>query len=112
MEMKDKLINALKTGESVNVEFKSCTNKISSSVYDTICSFSNRSGGLIILGVDDDMNIVGINKNQILDLKKNIINSLCNKELFLPTLRIEPEIVEVDEKYFIVIEGMEMQTKI
>ena len=104
MEMKDKLINALKTGESVNVEFKSCTNKISSSVYDTICSFSNRSGGLIILGVDDDMNIVGINKNQILDLKKNIINSLCNKELFLPTLRIEPEIVEVDEKYFIVIE--------
>jgi ATP-dependent DNA helicase RecG len=104
MEMREKLINALKTGESVNIEFKSCTNKISLSVYDTICSFSNRSGGLIILGVDDDMNLVGINRNQILDLKKNIINSLCNKELFLPTLRIEPEIVEFQEKFFIIID--------
>lgn len=80
--MIEKLINAIKTGESVNIEFKSCTNKISSSVYDTICSFSNRSGGLIILGVDDDMNLVGINRNQILDLKKNIINSLCNFEQY------------------------------
>ena len=103
MEMIEKLINAIKTGESVNIEFKSCTNKISSSVYDTICSFSNRSGGLIILGVDDDMNLVGINRNQILDLKKNIINSLCNKELFLPTLRIEPEIVEFQEKFLIIL---------
>lgn len=102
--MKERIRKALEIGENTNIEFKSCTNAISRSVYDTICSFSNRSGGLIILGFDDDNNLVGLNKNVAENLKKNIVNSLANRELFLPTLRIEPEIVNYEEKQLIVID--------
>lgn len=104
MDMEERIRKALKSGETTNIEFKSCTNKVSHSVYDTVCSFSNRSGGLIILGFDDDMNLIGIHKNIVQDLKKNIINSLGNRELFLPTLRIEPEIVEYEDKYLITLD--------
>ena len=67
---------ALTEGETTRVEFKSCRDKVSNSVYDTVCSFSNRSGGggLIILGFDDDKNLIGVNKNASLNLKNNIIN--------------------------------------
>lgn len=102
--MKERIRKALEIGEGTNIEFKSCTNGISSSVYDTISSFSNRSGGLIIIGFDDDKNLVGLNENSVENLKKNIVNSLANKELFVPTLRIEPEIVNYEDKLLIILD--------
>ena len=100
----ERIHKALTRGETTRVEFKSCRDKISNSVYDTVCSFSNHSGGLIILGFDDDMNLIGVNKNASVNLKKNIINTLGNKEVFFPKLTIEPEIEEYDGKTIIVID--------
>ena len=100
----ERIHKALTEGETTRVEFKSCKDKVSSSVYDTVCSFSNHSGGLIILGFDDDMNLTGVNKNASVNLKKNIINTLGNKEVFFPKLTIEPEIEEYDGKTIIVID--------
>ena len=53
---------------------------------------------------DDDMNLIGVNKNASVNLKKNIINTLGNKEVFFPKLTIEPEIEEYDGKTIIVID--------
>ena len=100
----ERIHKALTEGETTRVEFKSCRDKVSTSVYDTVCSFSNHSGGLIILGFDDDMNLTGVNKNASVNLKKNIINTLGNKEVFFPKLTIEPEIEEYDGKTIIVID--------
>ena len=100
----ERIHKALTGGETTRVEFKSCRDKVSNSVYDTVCSFSNHSGGLIILGFDDDMNLIGVNKNASVNLKKNIINTLGNKEVFFPKLTIEPEIEEYDGKTIIVID--------
>ena len=100
----ERIHKALTEGETTRVEFKSCRDKVSASVYDTVCSFSNHSGGLIILGFDDDMNLTGVNKNASVNLKKNIINTLGNKEVFFPKLTIEPEIEEYDGKTIIVID--------
>lgn len=36
-------------GEGVDIEFKSCTEEISNSVYETVCSFLNRTGGYILI---------------------------------------------------------------
>ena len=102
--MEQIICKAIETGENTNIEFKTCTDRVSNSVYETVCSFSNRSGGLIILGIDDNRNSIGINKNIVHDLKKNIINMLANKELFFPTLRIEPKIVEYQGKFLIVLD--------
>lgn len=48
--------------EKITIEFKSCTNEISESIYETGSSFSNRYGGWIIMGVQDGGIPVGIRK--------------------------------------------------
>lgn len=49
----DKIKDLLLHGENKHVEFKKCTDKVSASVYETVCSFLNAEGGYIFLGVDD-----------------------------------------------------------
>jgi ATP-dependent DNA helicase RecG len=41
----------LTAGEGLTVEFKKCVNELSKSVWETVCSFSNRYGGHLLLGV-------------------------------------------------------------
>ena len=48
---KIELLNLIHGGENIRVEFKKSTNEITKDVYDTVCSFSNRDGGIIVLGV-------------------------------------------------------------
>jgi ATP-dependent DNA helicase RecG len=41
----------IRDGEGLTVEFKRCAKELPKSVYETVCSFSNRYGGYILLGV-------------------------------------------------------------
>jgi ATP-dependent DNA helicase RecG len=50
----DKLKQLMRDGEGLAVEFKRFTNELPKSVYETVCSFSNRYGGHILLGVPND----------------------------------------------------------
>lgn len=55
-------------------------------MYETVCSFSNRYGGYIIMGVEDDGIPIGINPNIVKDMKKNFVNQLNNPDKMSPTL--------------------------
>lgn len=55
-------------------------------MYETVCSFSNRYGGYIIMGVEDDGTPIGINPNMVKDMKKNFVNQLNNPDKMSPTL--------------------------
>lgn len=46
--------NLLSKDEKITVEYKSCQYGIQEDVYETVCSFSNRYGGYIIMGAEDD----------------------------------------------------------
>ena len=50
----EKLRITLQIGETIAVEFKRCSNRIENDVYQSVCSFLNRFGGDIYLGVEDD----------------------------------------------------------
>ena len=41
----------LSKDEKITVEYKTCQYGIQEDVYETVCSFSNRYGGYIIMGV-------------------------------------------------------------
>lgn len=56
-EMFEKILSI---GETVAVEFKRCGNGIEHDTYETVCSFLNRFGGDIFLGVEDDRTVVGV----------------------------------------------------
>lgn len=57
--------------EKITIEYKSCTNEISDTVYETVSSFSNRYGGWIIMGVQDGGIPIGVNRNAAKDMKGN-----------------------------------------
>ena len=99
----DKIKKILSLRENKRVEFKKCTDQVSASVYETICSFLNAEGGHIFLGVNDDGVIIGINPKCAIDMTKSIINTLNNPEQFLPPMPINPEIIEIDGKLIIYI---------
>lgn len=90
-------------GENLTTEFKDCTNEVSGSVYETICSFLNHSGGSILLGVSDSGEVIGVNKKVAPNLIKVIINTVNNPELFTPRTAVYPEIVVIDGKVVIYI---------
>ena len=88
----DELRLALQDGEGISVEFKRCGNRPESDVFETVCSFANRQGGNIYLGVRDDGTIEGVNKQDSLSIRRNMINVANNPSLFssAPALQFEP----------------------
>lgn len=92
----------LTIGETVAVEFKRCGNGIESDTYETVCSFLNRFGGDIFLGVLDDGTVLGVPKNAVSDMIKNFIKVVSNPALFSPTVYLVPEKIEYDENHTII----------
>ncbi|MDR1083811.1 MAG: putative DNA binding domain-containing protein [Deltaproteobacteria bacterium] len=96
--MNTKIRKLLHDGEGLTIEFKRCHDKLSHTVYETVCSFSNRYGGDMLLGVEDDGTITGIARTAAKQLKKDFANALNNPQMFNPTLFVELDEVEVDGK--------------
>ena len=85
-------------GEGLTIEYKKCAEGLANSVFETVCAFSNRYGGYLILGVDDDGKIVGVKRSAAASMKKNFANMLNNPQKISPTLFLSLEDTEVDGK--------------
>lgn len=81
----------LKTGEGISVEFKRCGDLPKSDTFETICSFANRQGGNIFLGVLNNGTVVGINDDRALEIQRHIANVVNDPNLFnvAPALEME-----------------------
>ena len=97
----ERLDSIRKIGETVSVEFKRCGGNIEHDVYETVCSFSNRFGGDIFLGILDDGTVNGVPEKAAPDMVKNFISVLANPSLFSPTLCIDAEIMVYEGKTII-----------
>lgn len=60
----EEIKNIISQGEGMNIEFKKSTTDITKDVYETVCAFSNREGGHILLGVKDDGTVIGVDRNR------------------------------------------------
>lgn len=96
-----KIKTILDIGETIAVEFKRCGNGIESDVYETVCSFLNRFGGDIFLGVLDDGTVLGVPEKAAPDMIKNFISCISNPALFTPTVYLSPEIIQYESKTII-----------
>lgn len=90
-------------GEGINIEFKTCKDEISHSVYESVCAFLNHSGGYILLGVGDEGEILGINEKNLEQMTRNFINVINDPKLFSPKAYVSPLTIEIDNKKIICI---------
>lgn len=91
----------LEIGETVAVEFKRCGNGIGNDVYESVCSFLNRFGGDLFMGVLDDGTVIGVSEKSAPDMVKNFISCISNPAVFSPTIYLTPEVLIYEGKTII-----------
>jgi ATP-dependent DNA helicase RecG len=94
----ERLKKLLSQGEGISIEFKLCKDKISSSVYETVCSFANRYGGHIILGVDDKGGILGVDPSAVAHMQKDFAITVNNPQKISPPMSLTLEEYALDGK--------------
>ena len=80
----DDLHKILSRGENTHTEFKEAAKKLPASFYDTVVSFLNREGGVIVLGADDKGIVTGISPEAVEQMKKDIVTALNSKDIVNP----------------------------
>lgn len=113
--MKEEVISAInyvrkyKT-ETDRIEIKTASVSFSKKCYDTISSFSNKSGGLIIFGLSENNNFETEGVYDVNDLQKHITD-LCT-DAMEPSLR--PEIIsfEFENKNIVAVKVDEISQKL
>lgn len=90
MILPSELLALIEQGENHTVEFKKSTTDITKDVYETVCSFSNRDGGHIFLGVKDNGTILGIRSDCIDRMKKDFVTAVNNENKIYPPLYLTP----------------------
>lgn len=92
------------TGEKIDVELKESRNALNKDIYDTVASFNNRTGGHIILGVNDKREIVGVNPAKVDKMIKDFTTAINNPKKIYPPLYLTPEHIVIDGKDIIHIQ--------
>lgn len=100
---KEEILDLISQGEGVTIEFKECKNEVTSEVYPTVCSFSNRFGGHILMGVSDNGEIIGVNPNCVNGMRKNFYNIINNPQKISPTLYLSAEEIVIDDKIILYV---------
>jgi ATP-dependent DNA helicase RecG len=85
-------------GENICIEFKQGRNGFEDDAFQTVCSFLNRFGGDLFLGVSDDGKVCGVPAKSAADMIRNFIKRISNPEVFSPTIYLVPEIIEYKNK--------------
>ncbi len=80
----DELNIILSRGENIRTEYKEAREKVPGGFYQSVVSFLNREGGVIVLGADDEGKVTGIEAASIEQLKKDIVTALNNTEIIQP----------------------------
>ncbi len=96
------LVDEIKFGESVNIEFKREVPQKSEKYIKSVIAFANTAGGKIVIGIDDETHeIVGVDKDgvfKIIDNITNTISDMCCPQIF-PNIGVNT----IDGKSVIVI---------
>ena len=95
------LIKKISLGEDATIEFKR-TLPHRNSLADEITAFANARGGVILIGVDDTHEIVGIDQQQLDTAEKTVVE-ICADSIDL-VLFIVTEKLRIDDKNLLKIE--------
>ena len=95
-------------GESEALEFREMLQKKSYlRLAKTAVAFANTKGGTIVIGVDDDHQVVGCETKGLRDTVTNVLRSYCD-----PSPSIETEVVQYQDKALFVMRVLESKDQV
>lgn len=94
----------LKQKENIRLEFKEAVSALPGNLFETICAMLNRDGGDIILGVQDDGTVAGVNKDGMDAMVANLVNLSNNSQKLDPPFILYPQNYELKGKSIIHIQ--------
>ena len=97
----DRVKKLLQQKEGIHLEYKKAKNGLPNNLFESICAMLNRDGGDIILGVEDNGNILGLDETKIENYITNIVNASNNKEKLSPSNILFPQWYKIDGKTII-----------
>jgi len=85
----------LQSGENSKIEFKASKEKLNKDAFDSICAFLNRSGGHLILGVNDKKEVIGVDENSIQKILDTLVVNANNPQKLNPPYYLSPYVLEI-----------------
>ena len=98
-----KLHTLLIAGESAAIEYKRCGEGPKADTFESICAFLNKTGGDVILGVEDDGTVIGLPPNGVEAMIRQIVKVMNDPNLFDPVFTLYPEEMVYKRKHVIYI---------
>ncbi len=80
----------IQSGEGMLIEFKEAKDSVPNDLYETVVSFSHTDGGTILLGVNDEGFVTGINPEAIKNIKHNLVTTINSSDCINPPLLVDP----------------------
>lgn len=93
-----KLLEIVQKGEGVETEFKTCRNKLNKDAFESICAFLNRRGGYLLLGVNNDGIIEGIDEDYVQSIINAIVVNANNPQKLNPPFYLSTTVIEYEGK--------------
>ena len=93
----------LEQGEGIRIELKEALENVPSSLYETVVSFSNKEGGIVLLGVSNSGDVMGVDNDKISQMKQDITTACNNPEFINPPISITPIEVDYDENQLLAL---------
>lgn len=79
----------IKQGEGLHIEFKQARTALPRDLFETVCAFLNRNGGHLVLGVQDNGTVVGVDPDKIESLKRDFTSRSNNPTTLNPPFLLE-----------------------
>ena len=86
------------------MEFKEARQELPRSLFETVCAFLNRDGGVILLGVNDRGQVTGVEPDAVERLSADIVNLSNNPQKLDPPHLLAPERVDYEGKIVVVVQ--------
>lgn len=96
--MESQILELIHQGEGLDLEFKACRNQLNRDIYETVCAFLNRHGGTLLLGVQDDGTIQGVEPDAVAQIRKDFVTAINNPQKITPPTWLAVDTIAVDGK--------------
>ncbi|MDR2455577.1 MAG: putative DNA binding domain-containing protein [Deltaproteobacteria bacterium] len=92
----DAIKELLLKGRGTTIDYAKCAGRLSSGLFKTVCAFSNRDGGHLILGASNDGRPLGVKAGAVSKIQARFAGALANPKIVNPPLFLKLEEAEID----------------